>query len=113
MSQVLNAEMPQLVQEANAAADRSDPAAIKRSLPSQQWPVVDKIASRKGVKDSDLCRVDPLGLLQISWEETPRDADGTKALVDLLNDIGGTCLQGDTHRLFFYVRAMRLSKTPI
>jgi hypothetical protein len=110
MSQTLMSEMPQLVREADAAVARGDPASIKRALPPKVWCVVDKITGRKGVKDADLCGMDPFGLLQVAWEVTPRDADGDRALTELLEDINGTCLQGDTHRLFFYVHAVRLSR---
>lgn len=110
MSQVLKSEMPQLVAESHAAAARCNPTMIKQTVLPAVWSVIDKIVSRKGSRDGDLCGVDPLGLLQLAWEETSKDVDGSKALVDLLVDIGHTCLQGDTHRLFFYIRALRLSK---
>jgi hypothetical protein len=113
MSAVLSADMPDLVQESIAASARSNPAAIKQSLLPQVRHVVDKILGRRDARDNDLCGVNPLGLLQIAWEETSRDADGDSALSELMFDIGGTCLQGDTHRLFFYIRAIRLSKQPI
>lgn len=109
MSQVLRAEMPNLAQESQTAVTRADTAAMKAALPAGVWPVINKIESRKGATDGDLCGVNPLGMLQIAWEVTPKDADGQRALVDLLTDIGGTCLQGDTHRLFFYIRAVRMS----
>jgi hypothetical protein len=110
MSRALADDMPLLVQETNAAASRGNAAEIKRSLPPPVWFVVDKISGRRGIKDMDLCGVDPFGLLQIAWEETSRDADGDRALAELVADIGSTCLQGDTHRLFFYIRAVRMSK---
>jgi hypothetical protein len=110
MSAVLFEEMPQLVQEAAEAVSRADPGAMKRVLPPNVWHVIDKITSRRGQVDCDLCQINPLGLLQIAWEETCKDPDSYRSLADVLTDIGDTCLQGDTHRLFFYVRAVRLSK---
>ena len=111
MSSALLADMPRLVSDANLALSRVDLAAIKASARPSVRCVIDKVSSRKAMSDSDLAGVNPMGLLQLAWEETERTPDGDGALSDLLEDMGGTCLQGDTHRLFFYVRALRLSKS--
>ena len=110
MSQVLNINMPGLVKESEDANNRCDPSKIKGSLNQNVWFVIDKITGRRIMKDSDLCKVNPLGLLQLVWEEIPKEKDDLSALEGLLRDIGGTCLQGDTHRLFSYLVAMRRSK---
>lgn len=110
MSQVLESDMPQLVAESALAVLRFDADVIKKAISPSVWNVIDKIHGRKSLKDKDLRDSNPLGLLQIAWEETEKNADGMQALTDLLQDIGSTCLQGDTHRLFFYIYALKMSK---
>ena len=68
--------------------------------------MLDKIAGRRGVGDGALCGVFPLGLLVIAWETVDKDALGL-----MLVDIGQTCLEGDTFRLFSLILADHRSKT--
>jgi hypothetical protein len=109
-SDVLMQCSPQLVAESREANLRCRPEEIKRVLQPVYHSVVDKIVSRRNVSDGDLCGVNPLGLLQLVWEEIEHDVDGVKSLEDNIADIGMTCLQGDTHRLFAQLVALRLSK---
>lgn len=110
MAQVISETMPALPAESARAGARCDPAAIRSALGRDVWAVVDKIAGRRSCGDLDLCGMDPLGLLQLLWEEMDaRDAGDIAALEDLLRDIGHTCLQGDTHRLFSRLLAIRRS----
>jgi hypothetical protein len=65
--------------------------------------VLAKIRSRKGVKDMHLCGVLPAGLLAIVWADQVTLINEPELYEHFrltLIDIGGTCLQGDTHRLF-------------
>lgn len=65
--------------------------------------VLAKIRSRKGVRDQHLCGVLPAGLLAIVWADQVTLINEPELYEHFrltLIDIGGTCLQGDTHRLF-------------
>lgn len=73
--------------------------------------VLEKIKGRVGVKDHALGGVLPAGLLVVVWANqvtilnTPEIYEHFRLT---LIDIGGTCLQGDTHRLFAtYVALVR------
>lgn len=107
MSSVLSKEMPNLPAESIAAAKVADIVKLKLALPHNVWGFLDKIVSRSEMQDGDLNHTNPLGLLWIAWTEGGGDS---AAITDLLKDIGSTCLQGDTHRLFFYIYAIRMSK---
>ena len=71
--------------------------------------VIDKLRGRLDARDGDLDGVSPCGLLSLILGFGP----DPEALRGALADAGGTCLQGDTHRLFaLYValdRARRLN----
>lgn len=65
--------------------------------------VLDKIRGRIGLKDKHLCDILPAGLLAIVWTDQITLVDEPESYEHFrqtLEDIGGTCLQGDTHRLF-------------
>ena len=112
MSRVAMDAMPNLSVESAAAAARCDPAIIVSKLTLLAAKMaVDKIFRRRTLADSDLCGANPLGMLQLIWEEIDtRDAGDVSALEDLLADVGQTCLQGDTHRMFSHLLAIRRSK---
>ena len=107
MSQVLTEQMPGLVVETEVGARRINVENVKANLPREVWHVVNKIYERRDTHDQDLCGVNPLGMLYVAASLTPRTPEGVKALSDVLRDMGTTCLQGDTHRLFAYIYAMR------
>ena len=97
--------------ESEVARLRSNVTDIKRGLRPSSMVVVDKIVGRQDYTDHDLCNVNPMGLLQLLWEELDHDnADDLNMLDGVLDDIGGTCLQGDTHRLFSHLVAIRRSR---
>lgn len=100
--------MPKLAAETMAALDRFDPEAMKAAMPGQS-AVIDKIATRKALRDHDLCDCNPAGMLQLVWEEE-EDKRELSGLESTLADVGRTCLQGDTHRLFSHLIALRRSK---
>lgn len=108
MREALQKEMPELVQQSVEAEGRF--ALIHKDLtecyPNSLVNVIAKIIRRSGTRDTDLCGVSPLGLLVIAWERVDRLALGL-----VLFDIGQTCLQGDTHRLFSLILADKRSKT--
>ena len=65
--------------------------------------VLEKLKKREKCSDGDLCGIKSAGLLVLCWKKLREvNSDGELKIIfdDLLNDIGGTCLQGDTHRLF-------------
>ena len=99
MSEILRREYPGL-------AGRSDPlspetlAEMKAAVPPGVHHVLDKIKQREAMHDRDLCGVTPAGMLLSVWEQVKGGRGTPEALGDMLADIGGTCLQGDTHRLF-------------
>ena len=65
--------------------------------------VLNKIKGRKGLKDQHLYGVLPAGLLVIVWVDQVTLMNEPEIYEHFrltLVDIGGTCLQGDTHRLF-------------
>lgn len=108
MRQVLEAEWPSLPQESRDAEARSYPPTqeMKQAMPADVLPVLEKFVQRHKNRDSDLCQVQPYGLFAMAWEEPhlPKEA-----LYDCMRDIGMTCLQGDTHRLFSLLLAHRRS----
>lgn len=106
MREALIKEMPELVAQSVKAEERYPQLSneILARYP-QCAPVVHKIAGRRGMRDNDLCGVCPLGLLVVAWECADR-----QALEMMLHDIGQTCLQGDTFRLFSLILAMHRSR---
>jgi hypothetical protein len=115
MSQVVTDTMPGLAAESRAAALRCDLAAIVSRLTLlSARRAVDKILHRRALEDSDLCGTNPLGLLQLIWEDIDIcDARDILALEELLVDVGQTCLQGDTHRMFSHLLAIRRSRADV
>ena len=109
MSDILRRDMPGLVVLSTETARDINVPVLKRHLPADLHPVIDKVYDRRNLIDKDLCGVNPAGLLHIAWTITPKDSGGYAALADLLRDMGNTCLQGDTHRLFSYIYALRAS----
>lgn len=105
MREALQKEMPELVLQSVEAENRFD--FIHKDV-IETYPtlvnVIAKIIRRFGIRDNDLCGVSPLGLLVIAWERVDK-----KALGLMLADIGQTCLQGDSHRLFSLILAHQRS----
>ena len=106
-------DLPELTRAAAAAGAASSDSdalfrALRARLPERSRSVVDKISSRRGQSDPELAGVDPFGMLIVAWS-TMRDPD-VQAFCDALDDIGGTCLQGDTHRLFALALALKRSQ---
>ena len=65
--------------------------------------VLNKMTTRKAIKDSDLRGVMPAGLLCMVWLKLVMVINTPECyqhFLDTLVDIAGTCVQGDTHRLF-------------
>lgn len=106
MREALQKEMPELVQQ-SVDAEARFPAARQQMFAyyTHHLQVLNKIVSRGGMRDNDLCGASPLGLLVLAWERVDRDALGL-----MLADIGLTCLQGDTHRIFSLILANHRSK---
>ena len=106
MREALQKEMPELVQQSIDAEARF-PAVSQQllSLYASSAQVINKIVGRRGMRDGDLCGTSPLGLLVIACERTDRNALGM-----MLQDIGQTCLQGDSHRLFSLILATHRSE---
>lgn len=109
MSETMSSEMPGLVAEAASALCRFNPEAIKRFAGPASYAVVDKVASRSRMSDRDLCGANPAGLLQLLWEACAVTND-REAMAATLADVGSTCLQGDTHRIFAHLLAIRRSQ---
>jgi hypothetical protein len=107
MAVVLRETCPQLATESVEAAKRHAEAIAeaKAVLPQRLHAVLDKLVARKDMIDGDLCGVSALGLFVLAWNE--RDRSSNLAIADVLEDIGSTCLQGDTHRLFALLVALR------
>jgi hypothetical protein len=61
---------------------------------------IQKMIARKDVLDSQLSNVSPAGLLSIVWFDIIKPTSEFDHFRDTLNDMGGTCVQGDSHRLF-------------
>lgn len=65
--------------------------------------VLEKLVTRKRSMDADLAGVSLAGLFAMIWFKYVKeinDVDCYALLRDTLIDMGTTCLQGDTHRLF-------------
>ena len=77
-------------------------AEILAKYPSE--PVVvaclEKMRNRKLVVDRDLCGVMPAGLLAVVWNQVVKPTEAYDHFLGTLKDMGTTCVQGDTHRLF-------------
>ena len=111
MSGVLDLELPDLPRESVEAAESTQEVAeIKSNVDQTLHPIVDKIFGRRGCLDRDLRCVDPFGMLVLTWRGLKGVGDMANAgtvMSDFLRDIGGTCLQGDTHRLFSVLLTIR------
>ena len=84
---------------------------INARLP-QLAPIVAKIATRFDIADSDIGGLYEAGLLVIVWNQVSafNEAETYKHFSDTMLDIGNTCVQGDTHRLFETYVALSGSK---
>lgn len=61
---------------------------------------LDKMARRRDAVDNDLCGVVPAGLLSLVWEDKIKPNGAYDHFLGTLEDMGTTCVQGDSHRLF-------------
>ena len=115
MSQTMREQSPEIINECKEIMSKptnyvdSVCTQAKQELPIDTHPVIDKIICRRNMQDGDLCGVNPLAMFVLTWLETKRDPDSIRAVADILRDIGGTCLQGDTHRLYSLLLAFRRS----
>lgn len=73
-----------------------------REMPSEALACLDKIYARRGAIDNDLCSISVAGLLCVVWSDcvVPRIDSTLNLFVGTLCDMGTTCVQGDSHRLF-------------
>jgi hypothetical protein len=100
-------ELPKLCADAECRRGGDIVATSKSRISTALHHVLDKLQQRKGVKDDQLCAVTPMGLFVLAAENSDIT---TSQLEDCLTDMGNTCLQGDTHRLFSLLLAHRRSK---
>lgn len=111
MSEVLRAEWPSLPEDSQDAQARW--GTLHDELLARLGPAAAaaaaKIRSRAGARDGDLCGVAPMGLLALAceWAAGSGESSRLSALDDCLADVGQTCLQGDTHRIFSLLLAAR------
>lgn len=79
---------------------------------SQKSTIVEKIIGRAGISDNDLAGVNVGKLLVKTWELVKSISDDSvfSLLSETLEDIGQTCLQGDTHRLWSFYRALKCDR---
>jgi hypothetical protein len=68
--------------------------------------VLDKINSRRAARDADLMMISPAGLLAMLWFDYVVPNGCFDHFADTMRDMGSTCVQGDTHRLFSTLVAM-------
>ena len=109
-------ELPGLTAEASARLDITVEDMRRRGIgvsgPAEA--AVKKIVARSEVVDADLCNVVPAGLLVITWELALKVSGSSPTLrlmfEQTLSDMGTTCVQGDTHRLFSLYHALRKSE---
>lgn len=62
-----------------------------------------KMVARKDIVDRDLyppSGISPAGLLALVWEEKIKPNEAYEHFLATLKDMGTTCPQGDSHRLF-------------
>lgn len=94
---------PNTAQLAAGPAGAAVLAEIRAAMPASVHHVLNKLSARSGLADPDLCDANPVGLLVMVWRAvraTGPNPDAVAALRCTLEDMGSTCLQGDTHRLF-------------
>lgn len=116
MSALVTAEFPDLPQTSQARANMFDMCAqevIQKYSGNQELAqVVSKLKARSGINDHDLCQTSVVGLFVIVWQDLVKkiDSDETYShFLFTLMDMGQTCVQGDTHRLFSTYVALKRS----
>lgn len=113
MKKLVIEQYPKLPEETNSARSQFKAVAsdIISKLP-QLTPIVSKIESRLDITDGDIGGIYGAGLLVIVWKQVKEfnEAETYKHFSDTMLDIGNTCVQGDTHRLFETYIALRQSK---
>jgi hypothetical protein len=103
MKKLVLEQYTSLPAETNSARSKFKAVAgdIIAKLP-QLASIVTKIESRFDIADSDIGGLYEAGLLVIVWNQVRafNEAETYKHFSDTMLDIGNTCVQGDTHRLF-------------
>jgi hypothetical protein len=119
MQKCVAAEFPSLPAQSYAAACRFDAAChdIRTYYGAENSiveTVLSKMEKRRDVVDRDLNGVIPAGLLAIVWFDLVVQIDSSECynhFLMTLHDMGATCVQGDSHRLFStYVALRRITK---
>jgi len=110
MMGLVSSEYPSLPAETSALDARFDNAAseIAAMYPDVKH-VLDKMTRRRACIDHDLGGVKPTGLLAKVWFGYVRRINAPECYAlfrDTMMDMGGTCVQGDTHRLFTILVAL-------
>lgn len=112
MKKLVLEQYPTLPAETNSARPRFKAAAadIINRLP-QLAPIIAKIESRIDIVDGDIGGLYGAGLLVIVWNQVKsfNEAETYIHFSDTMLDVGNTCVQGDTHRLFETYIALRAS----
>ena len=77
-------------------------AASKNPFAADARSCLEKIVVRRGAIDRDLCGVSVAGLLCVMWTDciAAHLEDRADFFLATLADMGTTCVQGDSHRLF-------------
>ena len=107
MRQLLKDEFPRLRDQSRLYAQKFEETVVEIKGYYGNDPLVvqvmDKMTARKKAIDVDLYGVMPAGLLSLVWIEYVQNINEQECynfFKDTLIDMGGTCLQGDSHRLF-------------
>lgn len=114
MQALLKNEFPDLPQITEGYAPMFDDACASIREKYGSTPAVEQVLSkmsmRRAVSDGDLCGVVPAGLLAYVWFEYVEKLNAVECFRhfhDTLSDMAGTCIQGDTHRLFSSLVALK------
>jgi uncharacterized protein YdhG (YjbR/CyaY superfamily) len=102
--------LPQLTELYSPSFDRSVAEIREKYIGDKEVAAcLDKMTRRKDHVDMDLHVVDkmkgkigvkPSGLLSLVWEDKIKPNDAFDHFLGTLKDMGTTCPQGDSHRLF-------------
>lgn len=114
MRAVLKEEFPNLPMQTRAYFPKFDStvAEIQAQYPNdpQVAGLLAKMKKRKNEIDKDLFDAVPAGMLAFVWIEYIKETDLKECYTffhDTLVDMGSTCIQGDTHRLFSVLVALQ------
>lgn len=98
-------ELPKLTRDRSVVPKEIERVMLQirgQKLPPQAEACLEKIYNRRGAIDVDLCDVSVAGLLCMVWSDCvlPRIHTSLDLFIGTLCDMGTTCVQGDSHRLF-------------